>query len=128
MYQNILQNIHTAAQASPEELSQALIERYSMLIPEQISNIDDIGNIGTLLGKLANEKTFLYSLFCYLKVVARTEKNKGKENKQVAEEMAMRRDAAEIMLDAVKGQYDAVSRMLTARKMELDEMRMSGQM
>lgn len=128
MYQNILQNIHTAAQASPEELSQALIERYSMLIPEQISNIDDIGNIGTLLGKLANEKTFLYSLFCYLKVVARTEKNKGKENRQVAEEMAMRRDAAEIMLDAVKGQYDAVSRMLTARKMELDEMRMSGQM
>ena len=128
MYQNILQNIHTAAQASPEELSQALIERYSMLIPEQISNIDDIGNIGTLLGKLANEKTFLYSLFCYLKVVARTENNKGKENRQVAEEMAMRRDAAEIMLDAVKGQYDAVSRMLTARKMELDEMRMSGQM
>lgn len=128
MYQDILQNIHTAAQASPEELSQALIERYSMLIPEQISNIDDIGNIGTLLGKLANEKTFLYSLFCYLKVVARTEKNKGKENRQVAEEMAMRRDAAEIMLDAVKGQYDAVSRMLTARKMELDEMRMSGQM
>lgn len=128
MYQNILQNIHTAAQASPEELSQALIERYSMLIPEQISNIDDIGNIGTLLGKLANEKTFLYSLFCYLKVIARTEKNKGKENRQVAEEMAMRRDAAEIMLDAVKGQYDAVSRMLTARKMELDEMRMSGQM
>ena len=128
MYQNILQNIHTAAQASPEELSQALIERYSMLIPEQISNIDDIGNIGTLLGKLANEKTFLYSLFCYLKVVARTEKNKGKENRQVAEEMAMRRDAAEIMLDAVKGQYDAVSRMLTARKRELDEMRMSGQM
>ncbi len=31
-----------------------------------------------------------------------------------------------VKLDAVKGQYDAVSRMLTSHKMELDELRMLG--
>ena len=124
---NTLQNIFTMADATPDDLSQALINRYSSLIPENIDSSNDIEMMGNLLGKLANEKTFLYSCLCYLKTRARTEKNKGKENKQVAEEMAMRRDAVDIMLEAVKGQYDAVSRMLTARKMKTDELYMLGE-
>ena len=40
--------------------------------------------------------------------------------------MAMRRDVVELILDSVKGQYDAISRMVTVRKNKIDEMRMLG--
>lgn len=120
------QNIITISKLQPDALVRELISRYSVTIPEQISNTDDLKKAGVLLGRLANIKTFLYSLLSYLKVAARQEKAKGRDARDEAERLAMNRDAVELMLDAVKGQYDAVSRMLTAHKMELDELRMLG--
>ena len=120
------QNIITISRLTPDALVCELISRYSVTIPEQISSTDDLKEAGILLGRLANIKTFLYSLLSYLKVAARQEKAKGRDARDEAERLAMNRDAVELMLDAVKGQYDAVSRMLTAHKMELDELRMLG--
>lgn len=120
------QNIITISKLQPDALVRELISRYSVTIPEQISNTDDLKKAGALLGRLANIKTFLYSLLSYLKVAARQEKSKGRDARDEAERLAMDRDAVELILDAVKGQYDAVSRMLTAHKMELDELRMLG--
>jgi len=120
------QNILTISKLPPDALVHELISRYSVTIPEQINNADDLKEAGKLLGRLANIKTFLYSLLSYLKVAARQEKAKGRDFRDEAERLAMDRDAVELMLDAVKGQYDAVSRMLTAHKMELDELKMLG--
>lgn len=123
---NETENIYTMAEAEPEDLSRYLIDRYSKLVPPSIESGDDLAAAGRMLSRLTNEKTFLYSLLCYLKVKARKEKGKGKDNKAAAEDMAMRRDSVEIILDSVKSQYDAMSRMITSYKMQLDEMRMMG--
>ena len=125
---NNFNTIYSMAKADPEELAKYLTDRYAKTIPEAFHNAEELKAASMLLSRLANEKTFLYSLLCYLKVMARTEKGKGKENKAEAELMAMRRDAVDIMLEAVKGQYDAVSRMITVYKMESDEKRMTGLM
>ena len=114
------------AELSPEDLMRVLIARCYRKIPEQLDNNDDLKTSGELLGQLANEKTFLFSLLAMLKIRARQEKSKGKENREAAENMAMRRDVAELVLDMVKGQYDAVSRMCTVYRMRIDELRMSG--
>ena len=122
----VLQNIMTIAQADPEELAIEMVKKYCITLPEEIETPEDLTEAGRLLGYLANNKTFLFSLLTYLKVRARAEKNRGKENKRTAEEMAMRRDVVELILDSVKGQYDAISRMVTVRKNKIDEMRMLG--
>ena len=119
-------NIFTIAQMNPEELVQYLIGAYAKEIPSAMETQEDLSNANIMLGQIANEKTFLYSLLAYLKTRARTERGKGKENKNTAEEMAMRRDAVELVLEAVKNQYDAVSRMLTVKQMKNDELKMSG--
>ena len=116
--------IYQLAESDPEELTQFLIRRYTIRIPETIDSLDGLREASGLLGRLANEKTFLYSLLSFLKVRARILKGKG--DKTAAEQMAMRRDSTELILDGVKSQYDAVSRMVTVYKMQLDEMRMSG--
>ena len=48
------QNIITISKLQPDALVRELISRYSVTIPEQISNTDDLKEAGVLLGRLAN--------------------------------------------------------------------------
>lgn len=52
------QNILTISKLPPDALVHELISRYSVTIPEQINNADDLKEAGKLLGRLANIKTF----------------------------------------------------------------------
>ena len=96
------QNIITISRLTPDALVRELISRYSVTIPEQINNTDDLKEAGVLLGRLANIKTFLYSLLSYLKVAARQEKAKGRDARDEAERLAMNRDAVELITMSVK--------------------------
>ena len=116
-------NIVTIGDSDPERLAQALITRYTISIPEGVHSPDDLVVVNVLLGKLANEKTFLYSLSCYLKMKTRVEKAKGKDHKTGYELYMARREMIDTVLESVKSQYDAVSRMLTAYKEHAEELK-----
>lgn len=82
-------------------------------------------SIGNLLGELMNTRTYLTGIYTRLKAEARLAK-RDKEHKETAEDLAIRRDIVEAAMENVKDQYDACSRMLTAYKMRIDEMRTLG--
>lgn len=122
---NILMNYAQIRSMDPMELTQAMVLEYLNQVPTKIESPDDLNKIGNLLGELTNAKTFLTGVYSQLQAEARIAK-RDKEHKQEAEDMAIRRDAVGTVMDSVKNQYDACSRMLTAHKMQVDELRMLG--
>lgn len=107
----------------PMKLTEALILEYMRQVSTRMESPEDLNSIGILLGELANARTYLSGIYSQLQAEARIAK-RDKEHKREAEDMAIRRDAVETVMDSVKAQYDACSRMLTAHKMQIDELRM----
>lgn len=122
---NIISSYEKIRQADPSALSQTLIMEYMRQVPTKIDTPDDLGKIANLLGELTNIRTYLTGIHTRLKADARIAK-RDKDHKEEAEDMAIRRDIVEAAMENVKGQYDACSRMLTAHKMQIDEMRALG--
>lgn len=122
---NILVNYAQIRTMDPMELTKAMVLEYMHQVPTRINSPDDLDKIGNLLGELTNAKTFLTGVYSQLQAEARIIK-RDREHKQEAEDMAIRRDAVGAVIDSVKNQYDACSRMLTAHKMQVDELRMLG--
>lgn len=120
----ILQNYKTIRNADPDDLSKAIISHYMNSIPSSIRSEEDLEKMGDLLGRLVNERTYLTGLLMQLRTEARRMK---KAKDPGAEDMAMRRDIVDYALDSVKSQYDAVSRMLTVHKMQVEELRSLGE-
>lgn len=112
--------------ADISELSVALVMEYMRQVPTSIDSPEDLNNIAVLLGELTNLRTYLTGIHTRLRAEARMIK-RDKTRKEEAEDMAIRRDIVEAAIDSVKAQYDACSRMLTAHKMQTDELRMLGQ-
>lgn len=89
-------------------------------IPRGVRNQGDLEKLEYLLGKLANDYSYLVSLTNYARNFVRQLKRKGKEYQTEYEDMMDKRDSVEAIASAVKLQYNAVSRMLTVR-IELKE-------
>ena len=121
--QNVLAMYQKIRVMDPMKLTEALILEYMRQVPTRIESPEDLNSIGILLGELANARTYLSGIYSQLQAEARIAK-RDKEHKREAEDMAIRRDAVETVMDSVKAQYDACSRMLTAHKMQIDELRM----
>lgn len=122
---NIIADYEKIKDADPSALSQTLVLEYMRQVPTSIDSPEDLSNIANLLGELTNLRTYLTGIHTRLRTEARISK-RNKENKVYAEDMAIRRDIVEAAIDSVKAQYDACSRMLTAYKMQIDELRMLG--
>lgn len=122
---SIISSYEQIQQSDPSALSQTLIMEYMRQVPTTIDTPDDLGKIANLLGELTNIRTYLTGIHTRLQSDARIAK-RNKENKQYAEDMAIRRDIVAAAIESVKNQYDACSRMLTAHKMQVDELRMLG--
>lgn len=122
---NIISSYEEIKQSDPAALSQTLIMEYMRQVPTKIDSPEDLNNIATLLGELTNIRTYLTGIHTRLRVDARIAK-RDKDNKTAAEDLAIRRDVVEAAIDSVKSQYDACSRMLTAHKMQMDELRSLG--
>lgn len=121
--QNVLSMYQKIRVMDPIKLTEALILEYMRQVPTRIESPNDLQSIGCLLGELANARTYLSGVYSQLQTEARIAK-RDKAHKEEAEDMAMRRDAVGTVMDAVKSQYDACSRMLTAHKMQVEELRM----
>lgn len=111
--------------SDPDKLSETLIVAYMQQVPTRIESPDDLNQIGNLLGELTNIRTYLTGIHTRLQAEARIMK-RDKEHKKEAEDMAIRRDIVAAAMENVKDQYEACSRMLTAHKMQVDELRMLG--
>lgn len=120
---SILSDYKAIREMAPARLTERMILEYMRQVPTRIESPDDLQNIGCLLGELANARTYLSGIYSQLQAEARIAK-RDKGHKLEAEDMAIRRDAVGTVMDSVKAQYDACSRMLTAHKMQIDELRM----
>lgn len=89
-------------------------------IPTGINSDNDLKRIEYLLGKLANDYSYLITLTGYARNYTRQLKRQGADFKHDYEDMLDKRDTLESMASAVKLQYQAVSRMLTT-KIQIEE-------
>lgn len=107
----------------PEELTERLIREFYIAVPEEIDSVETMSLAGNMLGELTNNYSYLSSMLALFKVAVRVAKKK--KDKELTEDMISKRDTLEVILDMVKQQYAAVSRMLSTRQMVINELRMN---
>ena len=109
------------------DLVEALQEEVLEDIPTGIKSAGDLERIEYLLGKLANDYSYVISLLCIARSNVRQFKRTG--DKVAYEDMMDKRDSLESIASAIKLQHGAVSRMLTAlmqNEERLNEFRLGG--
>lgn len=84
-------------------------------IPNGVNSEGDLKRIEYLLGKLANDYSYLIQMTGYARNYTRQLKRRGADCKNDYEDMLDKRDTLESIASAVKLQYQAVSRMLTTK-------------
>lgn len=104
---------------SVKEVIQLISERVLSDIPEGINSYDDLRIVEERLGRLANDYAYVMGLLSYSRAYVRTLKRQGQ--KEAYEDMMDKRSALEDIASAVKMQYQAVSRILTAEIQIRDE-------
>lgn len=84
-------------------------------IPRGVKSEGDLQKIEYLLGKLANDYSYVITMTGYARNYVRQLKRQGKEYQVEYEDMMDKRDTLESIASAIKIQYQAVSRMLTVK-------------
>lgn len=114
-------------QMNPIDLQNWLTEEFELTeeIPTDINTIEDMEKASHLIGLFTNRLSYLTALGVYAKMSVRTEKRKGKENKEKADDMIDRQYAIDAAASIVKQQYTAVSRMITVKQEINKELYMS---
>lgn len=111
-----------------------IVNTYLEPVPERLETIEEMSTAGMLLAKYANSYTYLVALYAYLKAAARRAKRAQIEAKHTEDELAAKEiyedlnDKANLTIEfykAIKQQYAALSRMITVRSDNLDELHMS---
>lgn len=100
-----------------------IAENFYKPVPSSVDTYEDAVAASKLLAFYANGYAYLCQVHSCLKITARTDKRLG--HKERAEDYADKRDIAEEMSKVIKQCYQAVSRMLTVRQNNLDELNMS---
>ena len=108
----------------PLELAEKLVKISCVEIPCDINSADDMTRAGNLLGKYTNSYVYLTGVLSFLKVLTKNAKSRGE--KELYEDMAMRRDVVEKMAEAEKQKYNAISRMITTKQEVNKELQMAG--
>ncbi len=106
----------------PEQLNNILYERCVFDVPLDLETIEDMTFAGNLMGKLTNMYSYLSQQLNYLKIA--TKMVKGKD-KNMHEQMMIRRDVVDAFVDVVKQQYNYVSRLITVKQMKNFELKMT---
>lgn len=131
-------SINNIINSDPFELLDWAKENFSYEVPSGINSISDMGRVGTLLGMLTNEYSYLISLTTELALYSKMAKlnvpTKPKnaddmpyyiEKKEEAEIMEQRKKVIECFANMLKQQYNAVSRMLTVYSQTQEELKMT---
>lgn len=130
--------INNIVNSDPFELLEWAKENFSYEVPSGINSVSDMGRVGTLLGTLTNEYSYLVSLTTELVLYSKMAKlnvpTKPKnaddmlyyiEKKEEAEIMEQRKKVVECFANMLKQQYNAVSRMLTVYSQTQEELKMT---
>ncbi len=107
----------------PEELNSDLIEEYVHEIPINIESVDDMARAGRLMGILTNNYSYMLATLNTFKIWVKIAKKA--EDKSEYEKMVMRRDSVEAIVDILKQQYSAVSRLISVKQEINNELRMT---
>lgn len=92
-------------------------------IPTEITTVEQAEEASTLLAELSNNYSYLLSLSSYLKIYIRQAKSNKDMN--TANDYIDKKNAVDAFAEAVKQQYNAISRMITIRSDNLKELHMS---
>lgn len=107
---------------SVDDIVKAVSARVLHDIPEnEEKSNDDLAKIEGMLARLANDYAYLVTLAGYARNYVRRLKREGKDSKEMYEDMMDKRTVIEEMADAVKLQYQAVSRILTVKTYSMDQ-------
>ncbi len=106
----------------PTDLLEWLLSNFSVPVPELVVTMDDMSSASETLLKLSGIYSYLMTLLSYAKVKTR-ELERLKE-KDLYEDMVDRKEVIQNFSDAVKQSYTAVSRAVTIRIENNNELRM----
>ena len=113
-------NINNMLQMQPKDLFGFLYTEYIKDLPE----VDDLNGLAYKLSETANIYAFLSGLEAAAKIDVRIAKASG--DKEAYGNAIDRRDVIANIMDAIKMQYAAASRMITVKEKIEEEMRMAG--
>ena len=97
----------------PEILLDWLTDSFLEEIPSEMTTAEDMDNAAKLMLKLSSSYSYLCALLSYAKFETRNVKRCG--DKEDYEDMVDKKEAIQNILDAVKQQYNAISRVVTIR-------------
>lgn len=92
-------------------------------IPTEITTVEQAEEASILLAELSNNYSYLLSLSSYLKIYIR--QAKSNKDMKTANDYIDKKNAVDAFAEAVKQQYNAISRMITIRSDNLKELHMS---
>ncbi len=107
----------------PKELLDWAAKEFLVEIPGEIVTAEDMDEAARLLLQLSNSYSYLCALLSYAKISAREAKRYGEKSDY--EDMVDRRDVIQNVTDCVKQLYAAVSRSVTIRIENNQELRMT---
>ena len=113
----------TMKKMDPEELNKELVHEYVEMIPVEVTSIEDMQKAGKLLGILTNNYSYMLATLNTFKIWVKI--TKANEDKKEYEKMVMRRDTVEAIVDILKQQYNAVSRLISVKQEINNELRMT---
>lgn len=108
---------------SPEELFEYLTDTFGEEVPTQLISIEDMQKAGELLGRLTNQYSYLVNISSLAKIKKRNVKRYG--SKEQYEDAVDREEIINNMVEIVKHQYQSVSRCVTIKMANDNELRMT---
>ncbi len=118
-------SIMDLANKDPKELINVLSRDFGVEVPDRLYTTDDMEDAAKLLSRLSNEYSFLLELLSLIKVLCREAKRS--EDKRLYEDTVDKKEIVSNKVDAVKNQYQAISRMVTIHIENMSELKMMGE-
>lgn len=116
------ENIKNVLSKEPSDLLNWLISNFTVRTPELVITMEDMSRASESLLKLSGIYTYLMTLVSYAKVMTREYKRSG--DKTAHEDMVDRKEILQNYADAIKQEYQAVSRAVTIRIENNNELKM----
>ncbi len=108
----------------PEELFERLTDTFCYSIPDKIESKSDMDEAQRLMLQLSSGISFLLSLQSYAKIKKTEIKRYG--DKVAFQDAVDKNEIIENAVTALKQQYSGLSRAVTIRQANLEEIRLSG--
>lgn len=100
-----------------------LAASFSYDIPTEITTVEEASLAGVLLAELSNNFSYLLTISSYLKIYIRMAK--AEKDMKTANDYIDKKNAVDAFAEAMKQQYNAISRMITIRSDNMKELNMN---